>query len=39
MNRVVYRTEYYAVEENGQKEIVVIDRIPDSAAVVAVHQG
>ena len=31
MNRVVYRTDYYVVEENGQKEIVVIDRIPESA--------
>ena len=30
MNRVVYRTDYYVVEENGQKEIVVIDRIPES---------
>ncbi|RAR45443.1 NUDIX hydrolase [Paenibacillus sp. MDMC362] len=39
MNRVVYRTDYYVVEENGQKEIVVIDRIPESAAVVAVYQG
>lgn len=39
MNRVVYRTDYYVVEENGQKEIVVMDQIPESAAVVAVHQG
>lgn len=39
MNRIVYRTDYYAVEENGQKEIVVMDQIPESAAVVAVHQG
>lgn len=39
MNRIVYRTDYYAVEENTQKEIVVMDQIPESAAVVAVHQG
>jgi len=39
MNRIVYRTDYYAVEENENQEIVVIDQIPESAAVVAVHQG
>ncbi|GAB6929723.1 NUDIX hydrolase [Paenibacillus sp. JCM 10914] len=39
MNRIVYLTDYYAVEENRQKDIVVIDHIPESAAVIAVHKG
>lgn len=39
MNRTVYRTEYYAVEENDQHEIVVFDQLPESASVVALHEG
>ncbi|EHB65319.1 NUDIX domain-containing protein [Paenibacillus lactis] len=39
MNRTVYKTEYYAVEVNDQHEIVVFDQLPESASVVALHEG
>ncbi|PAK55482.1 NUDIX hydrolase [Paenibacillus sp. 7541] len=39
MNRIVYDTEYYAVEEHDGKEIAVIDHMPESAAVVVIHEG
>ncbi|KKO52184.1 NUDIX hydrolase [Paenibacillus sp. DMB20] len=39
MNRIIYETEYYAVEETKTNEIVVFDLIPESASVVVIHNG
>lgn len=39
MNRMIYHSPYYAVEETKDKELVVRDLMPESASVVAVHEG
>ncbi|WP_054958364.1 NUDIX hydrolase [Paenibacillus dakarensis] len=39
MNRSIYYSEYYAIEETKEQEIIVIDMLPESTAVVVYHQG
>ena len=39
MNRMVYQTDFYAVEETKNKDIIVHDMMPESSAVIALHEG
>lgn len=39
MNRSIYQSQYYVVEETKNHEIIVHDLIPESASVVVLHQN
>lgn len=39
MNRVIYQSEFYAVEETKKQEIIVYDMMPESASVIVIHKG
>lgn len=39
MNRAIYQSKYYAVEETMKQEIIVHDMIPESASVVVIHRN
>ncbi|MFC7681661.1 NUDIX hydrolase [Paenibacillus sp. GCM10028914] len=39
MNRAVYQSEFYIVEETKKQEVIVHDLIPDSTSVVVIHKG
>lgn len=38
MNRAIFQSEYCAIEEKKNREIIILDKISESAAVVAIHQ-